>query len=193
MREDPGYLREILLSFGDHSRESVPDVGGKPCRLRGDTTFWIITIDSAISIGYVALLTWDRMAWLAKELDAKGRPILHTLDHQEPLPRDVEEIFLNPITLGRDLLDIIVAQLCHGLATSSSATGMKVVRSTTHSVTGRPCHQLETPRSCPKDDLMMLFYQLMQGDEIFTYVYGIHNIVDELQRLIQGSSDQRRG
>lgn len=192
MREDPGYFQAVLLEGGDHRYERVPDANGKPYEHHDDEIFWNDVITHALDYGYMNYFFWDKLSQLARELDAKARPLLDTLDHQKPLPKDIESILLDLISIGRDFLVGVLNNLSHGLATSSYATDMKYVRDTEYSAKQEPFHRVLTPGPRPGDHLMTLLMQLVDINKNGSNAYGLHNLVDEIQRLTHDSPQQKK-
>lgn len=192
MREDPGYFQAVLLEGGEHRHERVPDINGKLYEHHDDKIFWNDVITHALDYGYMNYFYWNKLTQLAREFHAKARPVLDTLDHKKPLPQDIEDILLDLISVGRDGLGGMVSNLSHGVATSSYATGMKYVRETERSAKRKPFHRVITQGPRPGDQLMMLLVQLVAADKNTSNSYGLHDVVDEIQRLIHDSPQQKR-
>jgi hypothetical protein len=192
MREDPGYFQSILMECGDHRCERVLDACGKFYRHHDDEIFWNNVIDTTLGCGYVEFLLWSKLGQLARELDAKARRALDTLDHQKPLPKEIEKIILELMSFARDFARHMLSKLSVGLASSSHATGLRLVRITEHSAMGKPCHQVKVQAPKSEDQLMKLFCLLSGGDMTFLTMYGLDNVLNELQRLIDANPSQKK-
>lgn len=171
MREDPGYFQVILMEDGDHLMERVPDDHGKLYKHHDNEIFWNDVVTHALDFGYMDFFIWDALTRLARKLDAKTRPILHTLDHQKPLPEDIEEIVLDLISIGNEHHRRHLDDLHHGLATSPYAPGMKFVPNTKHSAMGQLFHEMKTAGPAPGDEWMILSARLTR---LGTDVCNIH-------------------
>lgn len=184
MRDDPGYFQSILLEGAEHPYTRMPTRRGKLYEYHDDEVSWSHVINRVLTYEYMSYFTWANLSRLAKKLDTKVRPLLHTLDHQQPLAEDIEDTILEFIWIAETLFRSVANVLKYGIESSVRVSG-------TYST-----HQDDQP--------MVLFLQLWnsvttlndenerdplaQGDE--TNV--LHILVDEFQRLIHDSPRHKK-
>ncbi|KAK4936214.1 hypothetical protein LTR10_022861 [Elasticomyces elasticus] len=93
IKEDPGYFKEALLSRAKHRPENLREWKGKRPGPKNEE-FWNDVISTEIHETYRRLSLWDILYEGAQALYNKAPKGFVEFDHQQLLPKDVEDVLL---------------------------------------------------------------------------------------------------
>lgn len=184
LREDPAYLAWVAATFAEHMAQRIPDTSGKLHPNADDDVFWQKMLTGVVLDAYRMFLIWDQLYNRTSVL-LDSMPT-DELDPQTHLPSKLCDAFLDL----RDSLDQFVKYTAGELetwcASSPTLRSAFVRKPNAYGTTDMFVSAKSAQKKGSLINLMSLLW-----DEEQRFLYGLTNVVDEIQRLMDNSKEDR--
>ncbi|KAB8075126.1 hypothetical protein BDV29DRAFT_172510 [Aspergillus leporis] len=187
LREDPGYFADVILDRREHRPELVPDSQGRQhfaLKPYAAKAFWNKIINTVLSDAYFAFGLWDEIQLQLGNLQtlmAKNGPNLRP---EKDLPEDLEFAFCKLLWFLEHMVRGPIINLQVGVPPSPPLRSFFV--------RAEPHHGKDNIRTMSKESFVadkkrnrLSFLLVTLWDERNRHLAGLHNLMDELDRLIE--------
>ena len=186
LREDPGYFAEIVGEWGEHRQEMLLDTNGKRHPFLNKPLFWERVLSNVLLDAYTSFSMWELIHQQLTNLIA--------LKEKHTKVRSFEKTL--PLEYGKALQDFryLINQSSRG-----PINNLKVGVPASPPLRSLFVREPQVPSStkisvsmkgtADKDNLISTFLRLWNDDQLF--LYGLSNLVDELERLTQSDPKQK--
>lgn len=188
LREDPGYFSNVIGDYSEHRQETLLDTNGRRHDVLKEDLFWDRVVGSALNDAYTAYFIFDTIHKKVVELENLEKRYSKSISPQKKLPKQYQQALLN----FNHFLEVTPKGLIYCL--KSGVTSSPPLRS----LFVREPQELNTTKIVvrskqnvsPKDELLRLFQLLWDNQQAF--LYGLPNLMDELERLVESDREQKQ-
>jgi hypothetical protein len=187
LREDPGYFSSVVGDYSEHRQETLIDTDGKRHPVLTQTLFWDRVAGNAIVDAYTNHLTWGVIHKKVADLERLQQNYSGSISPQKKLPEEYQQALLN----FSYLLDQSSRGPIHTLKVgvpSSPQLRSHFVRSPQEPNT--TVIKVQSKSGTVNDELLRLFRILWDDQQ--TFLYGLPNVMDELERLVGTDREQKK-
>ncbi|KAL8792654.1 MAG: hypothetical protein Q9195_004714 [Heterodermia aff. obscurata] len=189
LREDPSHFQDTVRDWSEHRQERILSVNGKTHPVLRNDTFWERVISNVVVDAYLTLVAWDQLSKFVDQLNVLRMDNVDRSQTAAPISEEYQEAlchfsyFLDQMTKGPIL---------------HYKTGMPASPPLRHHFSRQPQDPnttkiVVTSKSSAYtkgDHFLWTLEQLFDGEQVF--LYGLENLLDEVERMIC-SSGQNRG
>ncbi|KAF7508121.1 hypothetical protein GJ744_009562 [Endocarpon pusillum] len=168
LREDPGYFSSVIGDYSEHRQETLLDTNGKRHDVLKEYLFWDRVVGSAIDDAYTAQFIFDT---IHKKLPKQYQQALLNFNH-----------FLDVTTKG------LIPRLKVGVPPSPPLRSLFVREPQEPNTTKIVVRSRQI--ASRNDELLRLFQLLWDDQQLF--LYGLPNLMDELERLVESDRKQKQ-
>ena len=186
LREDPGYFKEVIWAWSEHRHEKVLTADGRSNPILQTPAFWERVLKIAVCDAYCSLLIWDQLCQQLAQLAQLREKYSRQIAPAERLPKEYDSALCH--------FSHFVDQACKG-PLSHFTHGMVASPSLREHYERLPPEQnstvinIQCKDSKRMDYLLWLLEQLVNEQQIL--LCGLHNLLDEIEQVIQSDSKQR--
>ena len=188
LREDPSYFQETVRDWSEHRQEKILSVNGKTHPVLRSDTFWERVLSNVVVDAYLTLVAWDQLFNLVDHLNLLRMQSLRSIREDAPISEDYEEAlchfsyFLDQMIKGPILhyksgMPASPPLRCHFEREPQDPNTTKIV------VTSKSSSYTKG------DYFLWTLEQLLVEDQVF--LYGLENLLDEIERMIRSSGQNR--
>ncbi|KAF7590995.1 hypothetical protein BBP40_002189 [Aspergillus hancockii] len=187
LREDPGYFADVILDRREHRPELVPDRQGRPhyaLKPFAAKDFWNKIINTVLSDAYFAFGLWDEIQLQLGNLQTLMTKYGLTLRPEKDLPEDLEWTFCKLLWFLEHMVRGPIINLQVGVPPSPPLRSFFV--------RAEPQHSRDNVRTVFKESFVadkkrnkLSYLLITMWDERDRHLARLHNIMDELDRLIE--------
>ncbi|KAE8389414.1 hypothetical protein BDV23DRAFT_157235 [Aspergillus alliaceus] len=187
LREDPGYFADVLLDRREHRPEIVPDRQGRlhyTVKQPGSKTLWNRVVNTVLSDAYLAFGLWDELQLQLSDLQSLMVGYGPTLRPEKDLPEDLEWAFCRLFWFLEHMVRGPIINLQVGVPPSPPLRSFFVRAEPQY---GKDNLQTMSKESFVADKKRnhLSFLLITLWDERNRHLAGLHNLMDELDRLIE--------
>jgi len=186
LREDPGYLSDILKEWSSHRLETLLDTNGAKHPILDRPLFWDRVVSNVIVDAYGSLAVWDALQNELASLAVLQVKYRKSISPEEKLPPE----YMKALLAFRYLLDQAskgpILTLKNGVPASAPLRSLFI---RDPQVPGSTMINVRTKRNTGQDPLMWIFNTLWDDHTLF--LVGLPNLMDELERLVQSDPKQK--
>lgn len=172
LREDPGYISDVLIDWSEHREEQLLDTNKQKHSDLGKTSFWNSVICHAVEDAYASLVCWNIVQDQITNLAALQAKYSATIDTRETLPDE----YLKALLALRYTIDQAakspIAHLKNGMFASPP------FRSSFERV---GLNRVQSKRGT--DKLWWLFSRLWNNQQL--HLVTLPGIMDEIEYVVQ--------
>ena len=186
-REDPGYFADMILELSEHRQEALLN-GNKRKALLSTSEFWYRILNCAVFDAYEAFVTWDAILRQVTELSRLNEKYSKMISSRKNLPSEFEGVFqslrhfLNEVSKGP------IAKLGTAFPASPLFRPFFIPEAQDPNST---IVRWKLKQTAHKEHASLFWIMMALSDEHQRMLIGSHNLVDELERLIQNDSKQK--
>jgi hypothetical protein len=184
LREDPGYFQDVVQELSEHRPERALNANGKHHPVLDKPLFWERVLSSVVCDAYGGLLIWKLIEEGVEKLATIRQRYGERLSIDQPLPEEYAK------------------ELCHFSHTLSQARKGPIANFRLGIAPSPPLRSQfvrlpQDPNSTiiktmskersGRDYLLWLISQLV--DEQQTFLCGLSNLLDEMERIIRNNSE----
>lgn len=184
LREDPGYFQDFVGEWSEHRPERVLNANGSPHHVLGKPLFWERVLSSVVVDAYGGLLVWNIMEEEVKKLSSLRQRYGEILSINNPLPKEYTKELCHFAHLLQQMRKGPISNFRAGIAASPP------LRSDFLRAPQEPNSTIiktMSKQSPGQDYLLWLIFQL--ADEHQTFLCGLSNLLDELERVSRSNSE----
>lgn len=187
LREDPGYFSDTVKDFSDHRQETILTANGKSHPLLQTSTFWNRVVGDVITDAYGGFIVWDDLHKRLNSLAALAQKYPESASWDSTVAKEYSDqlhhfqYHLQQMTKGP------IQSLKQGVPASPQLRSLFV--------RGPPEKDstiiiVKTKSAAGKNSLLWLFSVLWDDQQRF--LYGLSNLMDELDRVIYKDAAQKQ-
>lgn len=187
LREDPGYFADTVKDFGEHRQETILTANGKSHPLLQTSTIWNRTLGDVITDAYGGFIIWDdlhkQLTTLAALVQSNPQPASWDSTVAKKYSDQLHhfQYHLQQMTKGP------ILSLKKGVPASPQLRSLFVRESQEKNTT---IIKVRTKNGIGKNDLLGMFSVLWDDEQLF--LYGLSNVMDELDRILYKDAAQRQ-
>lgn len=184
LREDPAYFSDVVGAWGEHRQENILSVNGKNHPVRRLPLFWERVLGSVLVDAYGNMFAWN-LIW--RQLTQLGElKDQHAVESFQSLPQDFEQALAHFSYLLEQACTVSRTNLRMGMVASPPlrqyySREPQDPNTTRIQVAGKPRSR--------EDHLLWLLEKLLEEEP--TRLFGLHNILDEVERVVQNDVKER--
>lgn len=188
MREDPGYFSSVIGDYSEHRQETLVDTNGKRHPVLREYLFWDHVVRTAIGDAYSSTSVWGVIHKRIIDLERLQAKYADQISPRKRLPQEYQRALLSFNYLLEKIPGGLIHNLKVGLPPSPPMRSLFVREPQEPNTTKI---QVRTKQNASaSDELLRLFQILWNEQQVF--LYGLPNIMDELERLIEADREQKK-
>lgn len=187
LREDPSYFAGIIRDWADHRQETLLDTRGRHHPLLDNVEFWNRVSTTVVHNAYEVVLQWVIIHEKLQKVTICQERHRTTTTYSSTLPEDYERALRRLQGVLEMLSKKPIRMLKIGVPPSPPMRSQWVREPQEH---GTEIIRVHTKPGNGADSLLWLFYCLV--DERQRFLFKMHLLMDEMERLVQRDSKQRQ-
>ena len=187
LREDPGYFADTVKDFGDHRQETILTANGKSHPLLQTSTLWNRTLGDVITDAYGGFIIWDDLHKQLTNLVALAQSYPQPASWNSTVAKKYSDqlhrfqYHLQQMTKGP------ILSLKTGVPASPQLRSLFVREPQEKNST---IIRVRTKNGIGNNDILWIFSVLWDDQQLF--LYGLSNLMDELDRIIYKDAAQKQ-
>jgi hypothetical protein len=188
LREDPGYFSSVIGDYSEHRQETLLDTNGRRHPVFKEMLFWDRAVRNAIADAYSFQFVWDAVHKKTMNLEKLQRRYSESISPRKKLPEEYQQALLNFNYLLEQIPKGLIHNLKVGVPPSPPLRSLFVRKPQEPNTTMIGVQMKQSGGS--KDELLRLFQILWDDHQLF--LYGLTNVMDELERLVETNREQEQ-
>lgn len=178
LREDPGYFADTVKNFSDHRQETILNANGKSHPLLQTSTFWNRTLGDVITDAYGGFIVWNDLYKQLTSLAALAQKYSKPVSWDSTVAKEYSDQLLQFQYSVQQMTKGPIQSLKQGVPASPPLRSF-FIREPQEKIT--TIIKVRTKNGVGKNNLLWIFSVLWDDEQLF--LYGLSNLMDELDRL----------
>ena len=188
LREDPSYFQDTVRDWSEHRQENILSVNGKAHPVLRSDAFWERVLSNVAVDAYLTLVAWDQLSKHVDQLNILRIQSLNSTQKDAPIPEEYQEAlchfsyFLDQMTKGP------ILHYKTGMPASPPLRG-HFEREPQDPNTTKIVVASKNSSYTKGEYFLWTLEQLLVEDQVF--LYGLENLLDEIERMIRSTGQNR--
>ena len=187
LREDPGYFADTVKEFSDHQSETILDANGKSHPSLQTSTFWNRTLGDVITDAYGGFIVWDDLYKQLTTLAALAQKYSKPVSWDSTVVKEYSDQLHHFQYRLQQMMKAPIQSLKQGVPASPPLRSLFVREPQEKNTT---IIRVRTKNGIGKNNLLWMFSLLWDEQQVF--LYGLSNLMDELDRVLNKDAAQKQ-